>query len=107
MRFIKSLFFLLYSVLTCNAYGALLTGKVTDESGQALPFVVVYIDGTTNGTTANVDGIYSIDLKPGTYTIDYQLIGYTLHRETIEMGTSNVTRNIELKAEGIKISEVT
>jgi len=107
MRFIKSLFFLFYSVLTCNAYGALLTGKVTDESGQALPFVVVYIDGTTNGTTANGDGIYSIDLKPGSYTIDYQLIGYTLHRETVEMGLTNITRNVQLQAEGIKISEVT
>ncbi|HSY75213.1 MAG TPA: DUF5686 family protein, partial [Bacteroidia bacterium] len=107
MRFIKPLFiFFSFFFGALNTYGASLTGKATDEAGQALPFVVVYIEGTTNGTTANVDGEYTLELKPGTYTIDYQLIGYTLHRETVEMGTSNVIRNVQLKTEGIKINEV-
>src|SRR5580700_11569442 len=98
---IKAILFLL--LIVAQASAANLTGKITDEAGQPLPFVVVYIDGTTNGTTANVDGEYSIELKPGTYTIDYQLIGYTLHRETVEMANANITRNVQLKAEGIKI----
>ncbi|HXP49599.1 MAG TPA: DUF5686 and carboxypeptidase regulatory-like domain-containing protein [Bacteroidia bacterium] len=108
MRIIKPLLISIIVLLGAwRSYGANLTGKITDESGQPLPFVVVYIDGTTNGTTANVDGEYSIELKPGTYTIDYQLIGYTLHRETVEMASANITRNVQLKAEGIKINEVT
>src|ERR1700739_997474 len=108
MRIIKPLLISIIVLLGAwRSYGANLTGKITDESGQPLPFVVVYIDGTTNGTTANVDGEYSIELKPGTYTIDYQLIGYTLHRETVEMASANITPNVQLKAEGIKINEVT
>ncbi len=107
MRIIKPLFIFISVVMACRAYGASLTGKITDENNQTLPFVVVYIDGTTNGTTANVDGDYTLELKPGTYTVDYQLIGYTLHRETVVIGTANITRNVQLKAEGIKMNEVT
>ncbi len=101
---IKAILFLL--LILAQASAANLTGKITDEAGQPLPFVVVYIDGTTNGTTANVDGIYSLELKPGNYIIDYQLIGYSQHKETVEMGNSNITRNVTLKDDGIKMSEV-
>lgn len=107
MRIIKRLFFIFCLLLTWQSNAAILTGKIVDESGQPLPFVVVYIDGTTNGTTANVDGIYSIELIPGKYIIDYQMIGYTLHRETIEIGTSTIIRNVTMQAEGVKINEVT
>ncbi|HTA83351.1 MAG TPA: DUF5686 and carboxypeptidase regulatory-like domain-containing protein [Bacteroidia bacterium] len=101
---IKEILFLL--LIVAQASAANLTGKITDEAGQPLPFVVVYIDGTTNGTTANVDGIYSLELKPGNYIIDYQLIGYSQHKETVEMGNSTITRNVTLKDDGIKMSEV-
>jgi hypothetical protein len=107
MRIMKPLLFILILwFATYNVSGASLTGKISDEAGQALPFVVVYIDGTTNGTTANVDGIYSLELKPGTYTIDFQLIGYKQHKETVTIGNTNVTLNVQLEAEGIKMNEV-
>lgn len=107
MSITKQFFFFLCFFLVSYAQAALITGKVTDENNQPLPFVVVYVDGTTYGTTANVDGIYSLDLKPGNYTIDFQMIGYSLHQEKVEMGASNITRNVTLQAEGIKINEVT
>src|SRR6185312_3419352 len=108
MRFPKPLIGILFVLVQAySALGASLTGKITDESGQALPFVVVYIDGTTYGTTANVDGVYSLELKPGNYTIDYQLIGYTMHKEQVEISTTNVARNVQMKSEGIKMNEVT
>lgn len=107
MKVLRPLLVCIFTLMqVLRAQGANLTGKITDEAGQPLPFVVVYIDGTTYGTTANVDGIYSLELKPGKYTIDYQLIGYTQHKEAVEIANSNVTLNVQLKAEGIKMSEV-
>ncbi len=102
----KSILFLIILLVAGHLSAAILTGKVTDEAGQPLPFVVVYIDVTTYGTTANLDGIYSLELKPGSYTIDYQLIGYTQHKESVEIANTNISRNVTLKAEGIKMSEV-
>ena len=34
------------------------SGKVTDETGQPLPQVTVFLKGTTTGTPTDVDGNY-------------------------------------------------
>jgi hypothetical protein len=38
-------------------------GKVIDEFNTEIPFVNVYIEGTTTGTTANADGEFVLTLK--------------------------------------------
>ncbi len=38
------------------------TGKVTDETGVGLPGVNILVKGTTNGTTSDVNGGYSINV---------------------------------------------
>ncbi len=39
------------------------TGKVTDENGEPLPGVSIYIKGTVNGVISELDGTYSISVK--------------------------------------------
>ena len=53
------------------------TGKVTDENGDPLVGVMVYIEGTTIGVSTDLDGNYSIKAPgPGeSYTLIYQYIG--------------------------------
>lgn len=56
-----------------------ITGKVVDENGESLPGVSVTIKNTTIGTTANVDGIYSLNV-PAQYsagTLVFSFIGFT------------------------------
>ena len=53
------------SVGTASAQ-ARLSGKVTDESGQALPGVAVLVSGTTTGTMTDDNGNYSLSgIKKG------------------------------------------
>jgi len=40
----------------------LITGKVVDEKGQALPFAAVCFKGTTTGCVAAVDGTYTLEV---------------------------------------------
>ena len=51
-------------------------GKVTNEQGEPVPFVTVYIEGTTIGTTTNSEGNYHLDLKDGYHTIVFRYVGY-------------------------------
>ena len=39
-----------------------ITGKVKDDAGQSLPGVNVLVKGTTNGTTSDADGAYSLEV---------------------------------------------
>tara|TARA_R110000868_G_scaffold11200_5_gene54834 strand:- start:19307 stop:22156 length:2850 start_codon:yes stop_codon:yes gene_type:complete len=52
-----------------------ITGKVTDESGEPIPSVLVLIKGSTAGTTTDLDGTYSISV-PGDVTLIFNMIGF-------------------------------
>lgn len=55
-----------------------LSGQVTDaETGEPLFGTNVIIEGTTLGAAADINGYYSVlNIRPGTYTVDYRFIGY-------------------------------
>ena len=72
-----------------------------------MPFVAVYIDGTTQGTTSNIDGEYTLALAPGKYTIDYKLISFAMHQETVVISGENIVRNVQLKTAGIEMGGIT
>lgn len=68
-----------------------ITGKVTNEKGEALPFASILVKGSTQGTTANNQGIYFLDLEPGNYTISCQYVGYARSEKAVQVGGSNTT----------------
>lgn len=59
-----------------HAIAGSVEGQVIDEDGNPIPFVSVYIEGTTNGTTTNSDGNYHLELKDGYYTVVFRYVGY-------------------------------
>jgi hypothetical protein len=102
------LFLLLLVPGFCLPAGATtLRGKVSSQQGEGLPFVSVYIKGTTRGTTTNVDGFYSMELAPGKYEIACRYIGFRLHTEQVELGATPLELNITLAPESVELKEVT
>src|SRR6478672_4386589 len=95
---------LLLAVMSLHA--APLSGIVSDNVGNPLPFVNVYIQGTTVGTSANENGAYVLDLAPGTYQIVYQFIGYTRQVKTITMTGQPKTVNVQMEPEDVKLKEI-
>jgi len=82
MRFIiqsLSVFFLAIIFFgTASGQSGKISGKVVDGStGEALPFVNVMIEGTTQGAATDLDGYYFIiNLPPGAYSVKASAIGY-------------------------------
>ena len=62
---------------------AQITGKVFDENGKPMPGVTIIIKGTTNGTTTNLNGQYSLDAKTGDVLI-FSYIGYENQKITVK-----------------------
>jgi hypothetical protein len=87
--------------------GAVLSGQVTDAKGDALPFVNVFIKGTTKGTTTNKDGFYILDLTPGTYEVSYKMVSYKTHTEKVVMGDQKLTLNVTLYEEAFLLDSIT
>lgn len=53
------------------------SGRITSqEDGSAVPGVNVVVEGTTKGTTSDVDGNYSIRLTPSENTLVFSFVGF-------------------------------
>ncbi len=53
------------------------TGKVTDQkTGEALIGVTVIVQGTSTGAVTDVEGRYTLNIAPGTYTLEFKYMGY-------------------------------
>ena len=76
------------------------SGTVTDVSGP-LPGVNVSVKGTSNGTTTDFDGNYSLDNVPEDATLIFSFVGYTTQeievngRDTININLATDTAELE------------
>ena len=81
---------LLFPVLLCAQNTV--TGKITNENGTAVPFVNVIEKGTTNGTTSDFEGLYSINLNASPATLVISYLGYEGQELSASSGqTLNIT----------------
>lgn len=78
------------------------TGKVTDESGEALAGVSVFIEGTTTGTISGVDGDFSIQVRIGEVLV-FQMVGMETTKIPIQ---NNAPLSVALKEESSLLNEV-
>lgn len=101
--YLRCFAFLLFSVITMTAYAqTTVTGTVTEKSGQTMPGVSVTEKGTGSGTTTDVDGKYSLKVKPGA-VLTFSFIGY----KTVELTVaSETTLNVVLEVNETSLNEV-
>ena len=83
-----------------------ISGTITDDKGQPLPFASVMIKGTTKGTTANNEGKYFIDVEQGTYTVIAQYVGYNRSEKKVTVEEKPVIVNFELSLLQLALKEV-
>ncbi|WP_411031584.1 TonB-dependent receptor [Spongiimicrobium sp. 3-5] len=77
-----------------------ISGQVTDQDGAPLPGASIVVKGTTNGTTTDFDGNYTIDASIGdTLVVSY--IGFEAKEVTVTGSTANVSL-----VSGLELSEV-
>ncbi len=102
----KKTLFLLLLCLNFNL-SAQIVGKVTDQKGEPLPYVNIYVEKTYNGTTSNDDGNFELSVtEPGDYTVVFQFLGYATQRKSISIRSFPYVMNVSLKEELVSLDEV-
>jgi len=103
-RIYATLVFLFLAVTGFTSYAQTrVTGKVTDETNQPLPGVVVMQTNTQNKTSTDGNGVYVLTLQPGSaQTLTFTYVGYN----ATTLSPAGGSLNISLKPASQSLSDV-
>ena len=96
----------LFFIFSVQSFAARITGTVTDTKGSLLAFASITVKGTSRGAAANSKGMYSIELRPGTYTLVCQYVGYKASEKNITVSTEDLTVDFSLDLQALSMDEV-
>lgn len=107
-----SLFWMLLGILLCLAGMTqaqnkfTLSGYIKDAAtGETLIGATATAKGVGTGSVTNAYGFYSLSLPPGTYTIEFSYVGYTIQTREVNL-TANVKLDVELAEKEDALEEV-
>lgn len=105
MKKITVIIYLLLSVKILFSQTILLKGIVIDETKTPLPGVSVFIEGTTNGTTTNINGVFELSVKGDiTGKLVFSFVGYST--KTFEINGETLYYKVDLILESTELDEV-
>lgn len=76
-----------------------LSGTITNNEGVPLPYATVYIRETGTGAVANDVGHFQIYLKPGTYHLVFQYMGFQSVEKTAKIVDTDVFIDVSLEGQ--------
>lgn len=88
---------------------SVIKGTVTDRKyNEPLTGAAILVEGTTTGTTADIDGNFEIKIAPGKYTLIVSYVSYTTRKITDIIVTRNqpAILNIEMEEASMELESV-
>ncbi|MCF8364586.1 MAG: TonB-dependent receptor [Bacteroidales bacterium] len=79
------------------------TGTVKNTNGETLPGVNVYEEGTTNGTTSDINGAFKLESPNSNTTLTFSFVGFLPKQVQV---SSSETVNVVLEENVVALQEV-
>lgn len=109
MKYIFIVFLSLISLFS-SAQNGKVRGIIFDDStGETLVGVTIAVQGTTTGTSTDLDGEFTLNLPEGVYNLQISFISYqTMIIESVEVKANDVTNinNLRLLESTLELQEV-
>lgn len=98
-------FILIVLFVTCASVMAQVkvSGTVTDPDGSGIPGVTIVQKGTTNGTTSNTNGEYSLNVSSSDATLNFSFVGMKPVEEVVNGRT---IIDVKMESETVGLDEV-
>lgn len=103
MRYILVLAALLFSL---HSSAQKIYGTIFNNKGDLLPYASITIKGTSTGASASNRARFSISVKPGTYIIVCQHVGYGMQEKTVTIGNEDKEVTFILSDQKLDMKEV-
>ncbi len=86
--------------------GFTITGKVTGENGQPVPFASVIVPGSSNGIAADSNGVFTIRLRATDNTLEVSAVGYKQQQVMVTGSYADVQLQVAL-IENVTLNAIT
>ena len=83
-----------------------INGRITDTNGNPVSFATLFIRELKQGTVANEEGYYELNVAEGVYTCQFQCLGYETVTLEIAVRAGANTHNITLRTKAYDLTEV-
>ncbi|RYU93086.1 DUF5686 and carboxypeptidase regulatory-like domain-containing protein [Emticicia agri] len=101
---LKLIYLFFFFITELQAGG--IKGIITNSKGERLPFTSIIVKGQNSGTMANAEGEYLLNLKPGTYEVNFQFLGYKTLIRRVTIAEDFIELNIKLEEQSVSLKEV-
>ncbi len=91
--------------ISMSAQQAIISGIISEADGPLIG-ATVQIVGTTIGTTTDFDGNYSLQVAPGSYTLEASYVGFGTERSEVTVTAGQTLTFNFLLSEGILVDEI-
>ena len=88
------------------SYAQGISGLVTSETNEPIPFVNIYIKTLERGTTTDAAGQYYLTIQPGEYEVIFSALGYQTQSKEVKVEDGEVILNVQLLEDNIELNEV-
>jgi hypothetical protein len=106
MKTLFLLTFVLITVFHCKAQ-TVISGKISDKSGQTLPGANIFIKATYDGTSSNPEGLFRFQTKrTGDQILVISMMGYDKQEHKIQLTGKEIKLEIKLKEAYNQLSAV-
>ena len=111
MKKIKLSFLLCFVVLfsthlNAQDRDAKLQGTVLNNKGETLHMATVVLKGTSQGTSTDSYGNYSLNVASGNYTIEVAMLGYVASTSSVRLKSGLTTKDFILQPKDQELDEV-
>jgi len=96
----------IFILLSVNTFAGKIIGRVLDEKNSPLPYASLLVKEISKGTTSNQEGRYTLNLKPGKYTIVVLYVGYARLEKKIEVGNTDMQLDLQLQPQQLHLNDV-
>lgn len=104
----KYAYLLFLLLLSLPVYSQVISGKITNEFGEPVPFANVYVQELATGAQSDDEGNYEVKLQlDGEYTFIFSSLGYESRSIRIVVETEPQTYNVKLLTSGVDLQEIT
>lgn len=107
IRYLSGIVLLLLFSVNSFAQNFSITGVVKDNKGETLPGAGIYLSGYTTATVTNNSGQFTLSkLKPGSYEVVVQMMGFLPFSKSVIISDKSVEVTLVLSENTVQLNEV-